>query len=752
MVKTTHLWQTVVVWWAAAGLLAGFHLGPRQAAAQDGAAAQANGPVDLDEVARRDPAVAAVLELDRETPRAQLRAVFALLDLGQPGVAAEVFEPLAAAELSDAQRTQLVEHFGTARFLQLLRVTKPGHAVYFDHPAAAAFAQASLDAAAQHARDPQRLAAAVEQLAAPDRQVRHEARSVLLAGGEAGVEAAFAALARAESEELRAQLLAILAAMHPTVDQPLLAILAEGRGQVRRDAVELAGHLRLFDALPWIAVLSVGPDSQVAVAARSALSDFGLPLPSTDEARALVRRDLNRLADAQTTPSFASLRTNVWWKWDRQAQRLNQMAVLPDQGRIARLARLARALLEPGLADDPAQQYQAMLYAWEERVALHGGDDKGGEVADDADAWQHLAEGAPAAELSELLATATQHELFAAATRCAQLLQERNDPSVLTANDGQQTPLAKALVSPHQGLRFAALQAVLELSPGRPFAGSSGVADSLWYFATGAGDPTAVAAAATIPRANTWAGQLRTLGYDAVAATTGRGALAAALDRSRAARLVLVAIDSDISLPQVRETIFQLRRSPVAAHAPIAVLCSLQRLHDMQSLAEGDPLLLAEPRPHSDKAMAAVVDRLMQLPAPAPASDEVRTARAGFALEAIAGLLATEAPFDELIRDADLVAAALYHPTLSDAAIKVLGHLGTTASQQVLADYAQTATLPLDARRRAADAFAASVGRVGVQLPRSEVIRQYDRFNAAQSADPETQALLSGLLDVIEGK
>ena len=169
IVKTTRVWFVALVLWAVVGLSGDLRHRQNLALGQDGAAAAAeqDNDVDLDEIARRDPAVAAVLELDRDTPRAQLRAVFALLDLAQPQVAAEVFEPLAAAELSDAQRTELVQHFGTARFLHILRVAKPGHAVYFDHPRAAAFAQSCLDAAANHARDPQRLAEAIKQLGSP---------------------------------------------------------------------------------------------------------------------------------------------------------------------------------------------------------------------------------------------------------------------------------------------------------------------------------------------------------------------------------------------------------------------------------------------------------------------------------------------------------------------------------------------------------------------------------------------------------
>ena len=69
-----------------------------------------------------------------------------------------------------------------------------------------------------------------------------------------------------------------------------------------------------------------------------------------------------------------------------------------------------------------------------------------------------------------------------------------------------------------------------------------------------------------------------------------------------------------------------------------------------------------------------------------------------------------------------------------------------------LADYVSSLTEPIAARETAAAAFERSVRRFGIQLTRSQVIAQYDRYNASEHADAATQKVLGRLLDAIEGK
>jgi hypothetical protein len=82
----------------------------------------------------------------------------------------------------------------------------------------------------------------------------------------------------------------------------------------------------------------------------------------------------------------------------------------------------------------------------------------------------------------------------------------------------------------------------------------------------------------------------------------------------------------------------------------------------------------------------------------------------------------------------------------------VLPRLGTATSQQLLVDMASTPTQPIALRRQAADALAVSVQQAGKLLTSQEILRQYDRYNASETADADTQAVLGQVLDIFEAK
>jgi hypothetical protein len=292
----------------------------------------------------------------------------------------------------------------------------------------------------------------------------------------------------------------------------------------------------------------------------------------------------------------------------------------------------------------------------------------------------------------------------------------------------------------------------MELGPQRTFAGASYVADALWYFVAGAGEPVAVAAAPVLPRATDWAGQLRSLGFEATAAGTGRGAIAAALDPAAAPRLALVLVDGDLGQPLVGETIYQLRSAARTARTPIIVAASAEGYAATQRLFAHDPLVVVAPRPRGEGALGELVEQAVALAEYPLAEQDVRRQQAAQALAWIASLLSGNGPYDELRRDAALVSRTLLVPELSEPSLRVLGALGTADSQSLLADYASGASVPVESRRAAAAALAGSVDRFGIQLTTEQIVRQYDRYNASETAGAETQAVLGGILDAIERK
>jgi len=562
-------------------------------------------PVSLTEATLRGPAVASILDMPQETPAQQLGAIFLLLDLNEQDVAQTLWKEFSGESLGNNVKAALVDQFGAARFLKLARREGTSGLVK-----ARDFAKSCLEASAKLHSSPKRLAKLLADLDNESSEVRQAARSDLAVVGDAGAIACLEALSRATSEKLRTELMLALTRMRPGVEPLLLAAIADGRGQFRRDIVELAGYLHLQDAVPWLAAIASGPDNgpSVVAATRAALTKMGLSSPSPEAARNLIRREIRRLE----SHSIRDTGEAIWWFWHPKTP----SPVHPGPGKlvahsypvamIQKLAahRLASTLISVGNPSEKDQQMALIYYFETEQVV---------ESAEDRDL-----ENLPTRQISETLFRAMQDNQITAAISCSQLLGKRADSAALSSTGRQRSALATALVSPNRLLRYAALEAIMAILPEQTFAGASGVSPALWQFAT-----------------------------------------------------------------------------------------------------------------HSDK-------------------EEHNTQQAAVALGWLAALLETGHPYDELLRDANRISLTLYQSDLTAATLRVLAVLGTADSQQLLLDYLSTDTLPIELRQTAGGAFAKSVKRFGKLLTSQEILRQYDRYNASETADRSTQRLLSEVLDLLE--
>jgi CheY-like chemotaxis protein len=261
-----------------------------------------------------------------------------------------------------------------------------------------------------------------------------------------------------------------------------------------------------------------------------------------------------------------------------------------------------------------------------------------------------------------------------------------------------------------------------------------------------------VAASPIATQATTWSGQLRGLGFDAAATETGRTALQEAIDISRAPRLALVVLDDRIAYPPLREVVYQLRANRSSSAAPVIVMCEANRLDALRDLAEADPLTLIAPRVESDESMAELVEQALAHTSSALLAPELRRKHAEQSLKWMQELAEKGAPYDELKRDASLLSETTHAAELTEPSLNLLANVGTGAAQLSLVNYANSPGLPLESRRLAVESLASNVHRYSVQLTRSQILQQYDRYNSSETADLETQQLLSRVPDIIEGK
>ena len=121
-------------------------------------------------------------------------------------------------------------------------------------------------------------------------------------------------------------------------------------------------------------------------------------------------------------------------------------------------------------------------------------------------------------------------------------------------------------------------------------------------------------------------------------------------------------------------------------------------------------------------------------------------------LQWIAQLQATGHPYDEFLRESDVASRTLFVPELLQPSLDVLSVLGTAGSQRTLVDLASNASMPVETRQQAGEAFANSVQQFGKLLTPSEMSLQFDRYNASETETRDTQQVLGQLLDILEGK
>lgn len=188
------------------------------------------------------------------------------------------------------------------------------------------------------------------------------------------------------------------------------------------------------------------------------------------------------------------------------------------------------------------------------------------------------------------------------------------------------------------------------------------------------------------------------------------------------------------------------------AELPIALLAPAEMWAQAERVAKALPLVIVTAPVRTDAALKFQTDRLIAQAGRDLVSFSERQSQAAAALDWLDRLTdESQQPFD-LQGIEPAVDRALYVPALSRQAALVLSNLPSAAAQTALADLAGRSVLPIANRQAAATGFSRSVRRQGVLLTSSQILEQYDRYNASRVLDHETQQVLASLLDAIESQ
>jgi hypothetical protein len=603
-----------------------FAQAPAAAPAPADAAAPAAADTESTLLLEDSPAIRAALTLPRQKPSDYLDVVMALVALDRPELAKPIMEELAALQLTDEQRADLVNQFGSVTMLQLARAKALA-------PASVQFADACMKAAAAKTNDGQAVAALLnDMLTNPSPEARALARNDLIATGRAGVIATLQALANETDANRRTILLSAAVRMDPLVRGPLLAMLDTEDAALRTSVAELLQHLHVPQAAPL------------------------LPASSASAERALTHAISQYRAGMQPFELDENLQAEIW-RWCDNSKTLSSARMPADDAPIIWMSRLAqqRAWLEPNNGDFARS---AMLLTLEANALLRQAVREGGLVDCAPTASQSYFQNLTSAEpslLNSLLADALESGYANAAIAITNELGRRRDPSVLFTADAQPSPLAAALHSPNRRVRFAALEAIMSIDPTSPFPGASRVPEALVWFAGASGERVAVVAMPSLAAATNLAGKLNANQLYAEATNVGLQAVKIA---RQSPDLEMVFVDHDIDGRGVRDALYELRIHPATGEVPIALLAPDGELMAAENLAGEHERIIAVPRLHSAEHITRVIEQLHQLAGRDATTPEERLAQADQARRWLDQLEATR-HFYTIRRPAQLNQASL---------------------------------------------------------------------------------------------
>lgn len=375
-----------------------------------------------------------------------------------------------------------------------------------------------------------------------------------------------------------------------------------------------------------------------------------------------------------------------------------------------------------------------------------------------------------ASQLEWILRDAMEKEHYAVARVAATLLGRGEDAeALLNSKDGRPRVLVRATASPDRRLRFAALEAVMNLNPQKPYPGSSMISDALAWFSRADGRRVLVSADPKQAVAAKTAGYFIGCGYKGEIAVTSRETMQKATESPD---VELVIVDMKCSQPSVPNFVQQMRSDIRTHDLPIAVLSddsnilrdaadtqSLPSMEKVDRVSADNPFGVSLSKiypPVVSEQWAKWVDKdLFEKTGAEPVPPAVRVAQARKALDWIRQIVQTaeEGPKIYHIENLDdIVNRALKSDVRVIQGLQLAAEIKSAVMQAMIYEIAADVIHPMTLREQAAECFTHSVGKHGILLRGKQVQRLYDRYNDSEFEPEETQKLLGRMIDLIEDK
>ncbi len=675
-----------------------------------------------------DPAVQAVVDSKPTTPAELFRATYLLIELQRADAAGPFITRFLAANATPRDAATILREHGSARLMRMGRAEAIG-------ADGRKMIDAVLDGARAYAHDPTRLAELIELLNHSASEVRRAAIHDLSAAEGDAVAMLIAALADENRNDQHAGIRAALVAMGRTSIPALSAAVAADDEAVAVAAIESLGRIRDRAATVYLLGPAVGSDASRRDAALAAITAIVGRTPSSEDVRRILAAEAkSHLARSVRLPTQGSDRVTIW-HWDSAKREVVPREYHHDDALAVIAARLAGEL---AAAEPDNESYRRLhLLASLEAAKLTTGLDAPLAELPEADA----------ATLNAVLADALAGRRMAGAIGAAQALAKTGDKELLHRDDGRAAALVEAVRDADRRVRFAALSAIMEIAPERPYAGSSSVLEALCFFAASDGGSRVLVVDPRGQRAVTLAAFTGAIGFEGDAAVVGRGGR---LMLNQSADYEFVLVDLGVDNPIAYDLLGQLRRDPRTARLPIGVMAGDGQLARAKRLAAAFTRTIAFPQATDVETIEKQAGHLLALRGRLAVGGDVRQRQAELALAWLADLSGSSQAVYDLRRCERVLQDALQSQNHSAAAAAALANLGTHGAQRALVDLASQSSRPIGMRQAAEAAFAKSVPLRGIQLTSDEIVRQYDRYNASRDLNEATQKVLGSILDTIE--
>ena len=677
-----------------------------------------------------------------ETATEQAEAMRTMMDLEQYGEALHYLGLLDAQQLDTVGLFELNQAMGTDFFVRLSLTAEMA-------PTGKLFADNVLRSSTEASLSPERISRLIDKLDHENQAVRSDAFRALRRLGEPAVAQMVSLFADESQNEHFRGVRAALQKIGKVGLNPLIAGAVAGNENVRLESVVALAELKdplAFDAIV-AAFYSKNSSEKLKGVAYTVFEERFNYFPDVSTVSETWHRRATQMLEDPNESGARMLGFPVametLWRWDVEQNGLVLREIDRIVARRIRAADRAEVLAEINPQGSEFYLFN-LLTQLESQKQLAGAS---GRV--DVKSFLEKYPQPNGKRINKVLEDALERNLVAAAIGCCEVLEELGDESLLFSGDHRPCPLVQATLYGDRHLQYAALRAIATIDPKRNYAGSSYVLEAAIYSADYVERPSVLVGSTREDLARSLASSMSPSGLAGLTANNGNDFFRQAM---ASANIRFLLVCDTLHRPDYSELVQKLRQHWKTKRTPIAILYRAENQMRALRIAREDPLTIAMPFTLNTELVALQVEQLEGASTAWPVSNDHRRDHSDFAIEWLVRMSESleDYSYYDLTSHQDELGKLIFSVGWENSASKILSGLGTPQSQKILLDFASELSLPVDKRMMAANGFAKSVSANGLLLTRSEIMKQYDRYNASEKDTVKSQQVLGALLDAIE--